>query len=123
VRRLPFAVAVMVSVVVLFSPASGVPAAPPGVDKVVHLGLFALLAVTGGVAGLPGLWLAVGLAGYAVASEVLQAELPIGRSGDVLDVLVDGVGISVGLLLVAGVRALRRERRPAQPDRRPRPRG
>ena len=43
-RRCPrgaFAVAVLVSLAVLFAPASDVPTAPPGVDKLVHASLFA----------------------------------------------------------------------------------
>ena len=42
-----FAVAVLVSLAVLFAPADDVPASPPGVDKVVHLLLFAALAGSG----------------------------------------------------------------------------
>ena len=47
-----FAVAVLVSLAVLFAPAGEVPDAPPGVDKVVHLVLFLALAVTGRWAGI-----------------------------------------------------------------------
>ncbi|WP_214369050.1 VanZ family protein [Pseudonocardia sp. H11422] len=102
----------MASVVVLFAPASGVPSAPPGVDKLVHLLLFAALAGTGRSAGLPLRPLAVALVAYATASEVLQAVLPIGRSGDVLDALVDVAGIALGLGVVALARRGRRRIRP-----------
>ncbi|GAA4681200.1 hypothetical protein GCM10023215_13550 [Pseudonocardia yuanmonensis] len=97
--RLSFGLAVLVSLVVLFLPASGVPSAPPGVDKLVHLGVFALLGATGRWAGVPALPLVLALAGYAGLSEVLQGLLPIGRSGDVLDAVVDCVGVSLGVAL------------------------
>jgi hypothetical protein len=51
-----FAVAVLVSLAVLFAPADEVPFAPPGVDKIVHGALFAALAdVVGVLLGLA-LW-------------------------------------------------------------------
>ena len=47
-----FAVAVLVSLAVLFAPADDVPASPPGVDKLVNLLLFAALAFSGRWAGV-----------------------------------------------------------------------
>ena len=82
-RALPFGLAVLLSLVVLFLPASGVPSSPPGTDKVVHLLLFAVLAVTARTAGWRAAPVLAGLLGYAALSEVLQALLPLGRSGDV----------------------------------------
>lgn len=112
-RALPFAVAALLSIVVLFTPQSGVPTAPPGTDKLVHLLLFALLAGTGRVAGPRPVPLAAGLAGYAALSEVLQAVLPLGRSGDVVDLAVDLAGLLLGL---GATRLLGRARRaPAAP--------
>ncbi|PRY42402.1 VanZ family protein [Umezawaea tangerina] len=88
------------SVIVLFTPESGVPSSPPGTDKVVHCLLFALLAVTGlrAAAGWPRpRWVLLALVGYAGLSEVLQALItPLHRSGDVLDALTDVVGIALG---------------------------
>jgi len=110
VRRLCFSAAVLVSLVVLFLPADGVPSAPPGVDKLVHLGVFALLGATGRWIRIPPLPLVLGLTAYAVLSEVLQGVLPIGRSPDVLDVVADCVGVSLGVL----VHALLTRRRPAR---------
>jgi VanZ family protein len=89
---------VLVSLVVLFAPASATPSTwPPGTDKVVHLALFAALALTGRRAGLPAPALAVGLVAYAAGSEVLQGVLPIGRDAEVLDGVVDVVGVALGL--------------------------
>ncbi|MFD7653538.1 VanZ family protein [Actinosynnema sp. NPDC059797] len=100
VRILPFVVAALLSVIVLFTPQSGVPDSPPGTDKVVHLLLFALLTVTGRHARLPFGALVAGLVGYAAVSEVLQWLITaLGRGGDVLDALVDVAGIGLGLLV------------------------
>lgn len=97
-RILPFVVAALLSVIVLFTPESGVPSAPPGTDKVVHCALFALLALTGLHA--VGRRVLLGLVGYAALSEVLQELItPLRRSGDVLDALTDVVGIGLGWAL------------------------
>ncbi|MGW4115760.1 VanZ family protein [Actinosynnema sp. NPDC004786] len=116
VRILPFVVAALLSVIVLFTPASGVPSAPPGTDKVVHFLLFALLTATGHYAGLPLNRLAAGLAGYAAVSEVLQWLITaLGRSGDLLDALVDLAGIALAYLIAR--RTTRRPTtRPQHPD-------
>ncbi|MEJ2855134.1 MULTISPECIES: VanZ family protein [unclassified Saccharothrix] len=99
-RILPFVTAVLLSVIVLFTPQSGVPDSPPGTDKVVHTLLFALLAGTGLWARLP-LWpLLGGLVAYAAVSEVVQAVVTsLGRGGDVVDGLVDVLGIGLGWLV------------------------
>ena len=94
-----FAVAVLVSLAVLFAPASDVPSAPPGVDKLVHLGLFAALAFTGRWAGIRAGVLAALLVGYAVVSELVQGLTPLARSASAVDGLADGAGIVLGLLL------------------------
>ncbi|WP_245159249.1 VanZ family protein [Blastococcus sp. TF02A_35] len=97
--RVAFGVAVLVSLVVLFLPASGVPTAPPGTDKVVHLVVFAALALSGRWAGLARLPLLLGLVAYAVGSEVLQGATALGRSASVADGLADVAGAVLGLLL------------------------
>ena len=97
--RLAFAGAVLVSLVVLFTPASGVPWAPPGVDKLVHATLFAALAVTGRWAGAGPRSLAVVLVVYAAVSEVVQEWGPLDRTGSLADLLADVAGVALGLLL------------------------
>jgi VanZ family protein len=92
-----FAVAVLVSLAVLFAPAGEVPDAPPGVDKIVHLVVFLALAVTGRWAGLGATVLGGLLGVYAAVSEVLQAVTPLERSGSLVDLLADVVGIALGL--------------------------
>ena len=104
-----FAVAVLVSLAVLFASPSDVPDSPPGVDKVVHASLFLALAVTGRWAGARPAALAGLLVLYAAGSEVVQGLDAVGRSASVADWLADVVGVLAGLALWA---ALAR-RRPA----------
>jgi hypothetical protein len=106
-----FAVVVLVSLAVLFAPGSDVPAAPPGVDKVVHATLFLALAVTGRWAGIRPALLGGLLVAYGAISEVLQAVIPIERDGSPWDLLADAVGVALGL----GLWALGVRRRPRGP--------
>jgi hypothetical protein len=106
-----FAVAVLVSLAVLFAPPADVPASPPGVDKVVHASLFLLLAVTGRWAGVTRGVLAGALVLYAAGSEVVQGLDAVGRSVSVADWLADVVGVLAGLALWS---AASRRRPPAQ---------
>ena len=94
-----FAVAVLVSLAVLFAPASDVPPSPPGVDKLVHGALFAALALTGRWAGVGRSVLAVLLVAYAAVSEVVQGISPLQRSASVADWVADVVGVLLGLAL------------------------
>jgi VanZ family protein len=110
--RTTFAIAVLVSLAVLFTPASGVPSAPPGVDKVVHVVLFAVLATSGRWAGVARGVLAVLLVVYASVSELLQSLSALNRSSSVADLLADVAGVLVGVLLWDAI-ARRRADRPA----------
>lgn len=96
-QKLPFIVVVLISLVVIYIPGSGVPGSPDGTDKLVHLGLFFLLALTGRIAGIPTVWLGLALLAYAPISEVLQANLPINRDGNAGDALADALGVLTGL--------------------------
>ena len=91
------AVAVLVSLAVLFAPAGDVPPSPPGVDKLVHAALFAALALTGRWAGISRTVLAPVLVVYAAVSEVVQGM--IGRDAAVGDWVADVVGLLLALLL------------------------
>ncbi|MGY2005320.1 VanZ family protein [Blastococcus sp. SYSU DS1024] len=97
--RVAFGLVLVASLVVLFLPASGVPTAPPGTDKAVHLALFAVLAATGRWAGVGTPRLAAGLVAYAVVSELVQGIAPLGRSASVADGAADLAGVAVGLAL------------------------
>ncbi len=78
----------------------------PGVDKLVHTGLFLALAGTSALRfGASTRVLALVLA-YGAGSELVQAGLLAERGGDVWDLVADGVGAVAGWLSV-------RRRRPA----------
>jgi hypothetical protein len=94
-----FAVVVLVSLAVLFAPASDVPSAPVGVDKVVHLGVFAALGASGRWAGVGARALAVLLLGYAAVSEVVQGLPVLDRSMSLADWVADAIGVLLGLAL------------------------
>ncbi|WP_051515736.1 hypothetical protein [Candidatus Blastococcus massiliensis] len=98
-----FCVAVLVSLAVLFAPASDVPSAPPGVDKLVHAGLFAALVVTGRWAGLSARAVPPLLIGYAAVSEVVQGLSPLDRSASVADFVADVLGVLLGLVAWAAL--------------------
>ena len=92
---------VLLSLYVLFWPApAGSGVTVPGADKVVHAGLFLLLAGTAALrfGAVPAVLVVV--LGYAVGSEVVQALLLAERSGDAWDVLADAVGAAAGWHLV-----------------------
>ena len=93
-----FAVVVLVSLAVLFAPADDVPSAPPGVDKLVHLLLFAALAGSGRWAGARAGVLGVLLVGYGALSEVVQGVSALERSASVADWVADAIGVLAGLL-------------------------
>ena len=97
--RVVFAAVVVVSLVVLFAPASDVPSAPPGGDKIVHAVLFLALALTGRWAGLRAAVLLPALVGYAAGSELVQGLSGIGRTASVLDWAADVAGLLGGLAL------------------------
>ncbi|MCZ2829399.1 VanZ family protein [Modestobacter sp. VKM Ac-2986] len=96
-----FAVAVLLSLAVLFAPPSDVPSAPPGVDKVVHLSLFLVLALTARWAGVGRQVTAVSLVLYAAVSEVVQGTDLVRRDAELLDLVADTVGVLLGLALWA----------------------
>jgi VanZ family protein len=105
---LVLAAAMFVQVLAVYSP--GAPHGPEisGLDKLVHLLLFAAPTFAGLAAGLRPRWLLALLAIHAPLSEVVQwAGLP-NRDGDVWDALADLTGVLVAWLLFSGWRASRR---------------
>ena len=98
VARWALAAAVLVQLVVLYAPRAPSTGGAPGVDKAVHLLVFAAVAVTGRAAGVR-LPLLVGLLlAHAVVSEAVQHWLLPGRSGDWRDAVADAAGVLVGVL-------------------------
>jgi VanZ family protein len=71
----------------------------PGFDKLAHLGSFALVMLTGLLAGVRPRLLAVVLAAHAALSEVVQHTLLPDRSGDVTDLVADLAGVALGWLV------------------------
>ncbi|EME19687.1 VanZ family protein [Rhodococcus triatomae] len=108
-RLVPFLVVSAVTLVMLFSPGSAVPSGPPNSDKVTHLLMFLALAVAARYAGFRFRWVLLGGLLYAAVSEVLQAALPIQRSGSVWDWAADAVGVLLGLGIVAAWQGGRRK--------------
>lgn len=106
-----FVLALLVQLAVLYAPSA--PSATPGIpglDKLIHAGIFLLPALLGMLAGIRPAWLGAALAVHAVASEVAQHLLLPERSGDVADAVANLVGVGLGLVLGAVLRAATRHR-------------
>ena len=103
----------MLSGYVLFWPSpAGSRVTLPGADKLVHAGLFLLLALTARLRfGAAGRVLAALLV-YAAVSELVQAVLLPRRSGDLLDLGADAAGALLGWALARRVGFRTPARRP-----------
>ncbi len=117
-HRVLFTICCVASAVILFTPSSGVPTAPPGTDKLVHLTLFLALTGTGKLAGLRSGPLVTALVCYAPLSELLQAALPIHRHADPLDLVADLAGVLAALALLRPKRSSSDRVGPRGPRRR-----
>ena len=92
-------IAVLVQLVVLYSP-SGPGGQPfPHSDKVVHLLVFLVPVTVALLAGAARWLVVVAFGAHAVVSEVVQAMLLPTRSGDVADAVVDLVGVALGVVV------------------------
>ena len=106
--QLLLAVVVVGHLVVLYAPRAPSTGGVPGVDKVVHVAVFAALVWAGRrarLAAVPGLVVALV---HAPVSEALQHWVLPGRSGDPLDVVADVAGVVLGAVLPLRARAGRR---------------
>jgi len=100
---------------VLFWPSpAGSSVTLPGADKLVHAGLFLLLALTARARFGASARVLAALLVYAAGSELVQAALLPRRSGDLLDLLADAVGALAGWHL-ARRQLLRTPTRPPGP--------
>lgn len=106
-----FGVACAINLYGLYAPSQPGPPMFPGFDKVAHLGSFALVMVTGALAGLPARWLAALLVVHAISSEVVQHLVLPDRSGDPADVVADIGGIALGWCAASLLHRVRRRRR------------
>lgn len=96
---LPLVVSMIAAVIILFTPASGVPSGFEHSDKIIHFALFAAIAYSSRVAAISAVRTLTWTLWFAIVSEVLQAILPLGRSGSALDALFDILGVVAGLLV------------------------
>ncbi|MEP7191566.1 MAG: VanZ family protein [Actinomycetota bacterium] len=96
--RVALFVAVAVQLIALYLPRA--PAGPPvtGLDKVVHICIFAAPALAALMAGIRARWVLGILAVHAPLGELIQHFALPQRSGDVLDVMADSAGIALGSL-------------------------
>lgn len=106
--RAAFVLALLVQVYLLYARA---PTLTPGLeiphlDKVAHVGMFALPAFLGVLARVRPWLVSVLLLVHAPVSEVIQHTLLPERAGDPADLLADLIGITLGLWL--GLWTLRR---------------
>lgn len=99
VRWLTLLCAFAVACLLLFTPGGTVPSGPPGVDKVAHFLIFAMLATCSRFARIAELPTLAWVLTFAAASEVVQALWIPRRDGSVLDLLADMVGLLTALLL------------------------
>jgi VanZ family protein len=102
-----FVAVVLLSLVVLFSPRAPSESTIPDLDKLVHTGLFLLLAATTWwrfAAHRLGL---VAVLAYGALSEVIQSVVLSSRDGDVRDFSADAAGALLGWLLAKRVRERR----------------
>jgi len=95
----------LMSAVAFFTPLQVQENTGLGLDKIVHIGLFAVLTLLGVLsykkAAMPVILL---LFFYVFASELIQKNYIPHRSFDVYDILADCVGVVLGLLIISGFR-------------------
>ena len=98
VWRVALLVALAVQLIVLYAPVA--PAGPPitGLDKLVHISIFALPTLVALMTGIRAPWVLGILAVHAPVSELIQHFALPSRSGDVFDVMADCGGIALGAL-------------------------
>jgi len=109
--RLTFWVALAVQFLALYWPRTpGIDTGLP-LDKLVHIVLFATVAMLGVLAGLPLGWLVLGLVAQAAISELVQSLLPA-RGADLMDFLADLLGVAFGLGVGVLLRSRFRDRAP-----------
>jgi hypothetical protein len=97
-----FAAALVVNLAVLLAPDPDVPApSTPGLDKLVHVAVFAALTWTGLRLGWAARWYVPAVLAWAAVSEVVQAVVLPRRSGDPRDAVADAVGVLLAAVLHA----------------------
>jgi hypothetical protein len=94
--RWAFGVALVVQLIVLYAP--NAPGGPQinGLDKVIHVSIFAATSLAALMVGMRARWALAILAVHAPISEMIQHLVLPHRSGDVLDVMADLSGVVLG---------------------------
>jgi VanZ family protein len=105
--RAVLAATVLLQLLVLYWPRTPGTGGLP-VDKVVHAVVFGAVLWAGVRCGIRVLPLTAVLLLHAVLSELIQATLLPNRSGDPADVLADGLGVLIALVIVQRPRAISR---------------
>lgn len=105
---LAFWAAVAVQLVVLYVPRAPATVEVRGIDKVIHVLVFAAPTLAGLLAGFRARYVVGGLALHALLSEPIQSAFLPERDGSVTDLVADLTGV---LLAWAVYAALRRARR------------
>lgn len=93
-------IALAIQVIGLYAPASGEPliTSPPHTDKVFHAASFAAVTACAVLARFPMRFVVPLMLVHAVASELIQWRLIESRSGDIADLIADGLGVAAGVL-------------------------
>lgn len=91
--------ALMVQLVVLYAPQGLGGPQITGLDRVVHLLIFAAPVLAALMAGLSAPWVLGILAVHGPVSELIQYSVLPHRSGDVFDALADVVGVVIGAMV------------------------
>ena len=91
--------ALTVQLVVLYAPQGLGGPQITGLDKVVHLLIFAAPVLAALMAGLSAPWVLGILAVHGPVSELIQYSVLPHRSGDVFDALADVVGVVIGAMV------------------------
>ena len=95
-----YGLAVLVLVYLTLAPTKDVPGVGMVWDKAEHAGAWAVLTLLGMLLSTKRRWAILVFAfGFGAAIEVLQATLPLGRDGDVHDLVADSVGIATAWFL------------------------
>lgn len=95
-----YAGAVLVLLYLTLAPTKDVPGVGLVWDKAEHAGAWAVLTLLGMLLSTKRRWAILVFAfGFGVVIEVLQATLPLGRDGEVQDLMADCVGIATAWFL------------------------
>jgi hypothetical protein len=93
-----FGAALVLQLIIVYSPSGVGGPEITGLDKVVHVGIFAAPALAGLMAGISAPWVLGALALHAPVTELVQHFALPHRDGDVFDVLADLGGVTLGAL-------------------------